>query len=90
MVTRTIETTLVTVVTATKGSKETSTATFTLPKKYTDEAKVLNASKKAYDDDEHKVLWVESFETVSKLYGMKDDTFLELAIELNPTTRKPL
>lgn len=59
-------------------------------KKVFDNAKVLRAFKKQFDNEQHTACSIVSVETVETIYGLSEEKFLELAVELDPETRKPV
>ena len=54
-----------------------------------DEAKVKKAVTKVLAENE-VLIKIESVEEFNKLYGVDTAKFMEMAMELDPTTRKPL
>ena len=64
-----------------------------LGKAYTDVAdpKLAKAVKKALaDKTDLVVMAITNVEEVNKLYGLDTPKFMEMAVELDPKTRKPL
>lgn len=59
-------------------------------KTHFDEKKALKDVQKAYDTDEFKNVKIVDHQQVDKLYGMWEEDFIANAMELDPTTRKPL
>lgn len=90
MVTRTIESTEVTVMALDVIHGEPLTRTYNIAGTYKDEAKLLKAVQSAYDTDEVKNVHVVDSKVVGKLYGMYENDFLKVAIELDSETRKPI
>lgn len=83
-VTRTITTTLATVLCLDLETGEPVTKTVTLPRTYKGEAKVLKAARKKLESDKLKVAHVSTYKSQQKLYGMTEERFVELADELPP------
>lgn len=90
MVTRTIESTKVTTLALDVTTSEPCNKTYNLSGVYDSEAKLLKAVQKAYDTDILKNVHVVSTEKVETIYGMDENQFLALAVELDPVTRKPI
>ena len=90
MVTRTIESTKVTTLALDVTTSEPCNRTYNLSGVYDNEAKLLKAVQKAYDTDTLKNVHVVSNEKVETIYGMDENQFLALAVELDPVTRKPI
>ena len=64
-----------------------------LGKAYADlkDEKLTKAVKKALGDKENLVvIGITAIEPVNKLYGLDTPKFMEMAIELDPKTRKPV
>lgn len=55
-----------------------------------DEKKILKALKKSYETDDFKIAKIVSTKPANKLYGMWEEDFIANAMELDPTTRKPI
>ena len=55
-----------------------------------DDEKLLKAIKKQTETDDIKVLKVLDTQRIEKCYGMTEAKFIELAQELDPTSRKAL
>lgn len=92
MITRTIESSKVTVLglNTSAGQAEPETRTYEMAETYKDSAKALKAVKKAYDTPDWTIAKVTDIQTISKLYGMTEQFFLEHAEELDPKTRKTI
>lgn len=88
MVTRTITTTNVIAMTVNVQEGETHTESFTLPRTYSDEAKLLKALKSQHETEEVKIVAILSKEESETLYGMDEHDFIAHAVKLDPTTRK--
>lgn len=56
----------------------------------TDEEKALKHLRKTVESDDLKIVNIVSIDKTERLYGITEEDFLENAIELDPTTRKPL
>ena len=91
MVTRTVIGTEVAVKVVNTATEEITSVTVKLNKAFTDtsDKKLINAIKKALPTDV-VIIKVESLIPMNKLYGLDTATFMEMAIELDPTTRKPI
>lgn len=90
MVTRTVVSTVVTMVTLNLETMTPETATYVLPIDSNDEKMLLKYAKKSFETDTLKIVKVTYEGTSEKLYGMTEIKFLENAVELDPETRKPL
>lgn len=90
MVTRTVVSTVVTMVTLDLKTMTPETATYTLPIDSDDDKVLLKYAKKAFETDTMIIVKVTFEGTSEKLYGMTEIKFLENAVELDPETRKPL
>lgn len=90
-VTRTIESTIVNFIGVNTSTMEVIRGAFEVPGKV-DESKALKVAMKwaSYNMPEVSVAKIESCTMNEALYGMKESDFLKNAIELDPTTRKPL
>lgn len=91
MVTRTVIGTEATVKVVNTATEEIKRETVKLNKAFTDlsDKKMLNAVKKALPEDV-VIIKVEALAPMNKLYGLDTAKFMEMAIELDPTTRKPI
>lgn len=83
-VTRTITTTLATVLCLDLESGNPVTMTVRLPRTYKAEAKVLKAARKKLESDKLKVAHVSTYKAQTKLYVMTEERFVEEADELPP------
>ena len=90
MVTRTIEFTHVTLLCMNTETCEVSRETEILTYVSNDPEELLKVAQKLYQTDTFKIVKVEEYETFERLFGMTEQVFMENAIELDPTTRKPL
>ena len=88
MVTRTITTTKVEVMCLNIEQQEPYNAVVTLSRTYKDEKSMLKAAAALIDDNTHKAVHVIRHEVMETLYGMPEDTFAALAIELEPRKTK--
>jgi len=82
MVSRTIETTTATVMVANTETSTIEEREVTLPVAYTDDKKLVKAIAKLIETETIKVLSIKAKNINSKLYGMTEAKFLELADEL--------
>lgn len=90
MVTRGIDGTKAVVKTINTATDEIATKELVLSKDLTGDTKKLNkAVVKALDEGE-VLIRIESAEVIHKLFGMEMSDFLASAVELDPTTRKPV
>lgn len=89
MITRTFNSSKVTVMGVDTISAEVENKTVILSS-VADEAKALKLAKKALDTDEFKVVKVVEITNIETLRGMSEEQFLELSVELDPVTRKPI
>lgn len=91
MVTRTVIGTLATVKVVNQSTDAISVEKVKLNKAFTDVAdtKLAKAVRKALSDD-LVIIKIEAIEPMNKLYGLETAKFMEMAIELDPTTRKPI
>lgn len=93
MVTRTVIGTKAMVKVVNSSTDAISVEEVMLGKAFTDttDPKLVKAVKKALaDKTELVVIAISSVEEVNKLYGLDTPKFMEMAIELDPKTRKPL
>lgn len=90
MVTRTIITTKVNVLCMDVVKCEPFNKEVLLPRTFADEKKLMKAVEEAVNVDNIKAVHVVDVDTVETLYGMSEADFIAIAVELDPTTRKPL
>ena len=92
MITRAVDGTKATVKVVSKATNEIFTKEVVLSKDYTDDSKKLfkECVKALSNDEDLVIINVESVEKVHKLFGLDVAKYMELAIELDPETRKPL
>ena len=90
IVTRTIIGTEVTVLALNTTTCEPFNAVYVINGKENDDKKLLKTVKKLYDTEEVSNVKIVSTVAVDKLYGMWQEDFIKNAMELDPTTRKPL
>lgn len=84
MVTRTITTTQVTVLGMDVEKCEPMNETFTVPRTYKDEEKLLKAVKAIGETDTFKIVKIVDTEVKETLYGMDEATFISNATVLPP------
>ena len=91
MVTRTLIGTEATVKVVNTATDEISTVNVKLTAAYDDpkDTKLVKAIKKVISED-LVIIKVESLQPANKLYGLDVNKFMEMAVELDPTTRKPI
>lgn len=90
MVTRTIESTEVTVLGLDLELGEPVHKDITLPGTYKDDSKLLKAAQTALDTDTYKAVSVVRAEVKEQVYGMTEADFIAMGTVLDPKTRKPL
>ena len=88
MVTRTIKTTVVSALCLNIETAEPHTETFTMPRRYKDEATLLSKVKAKYDTDNVKVVSLVEVHEQETLYGMTEIDFVKSAQVLSPRTAK--
>ncbi len=84
MVTRTITETTVKAMGVNVETAQVDIVAYTLSGDYPDNATILKALKKNYENDNYKIVNIEDVKTEEKLYGMTEQQFIELAKELPP------
>lgn len=89
MVTRTIETTVCEYIALDIISKET-VQDYVEITGITDEKKTLDLVKKEIETDTFKVVAILNTSKHERLFGMKEQEFFNMAVELDPETRKPI
>lgn len=90
MITRTIMSTRASVLCLNVETAEPTTELFELARTYKDEDKLMKALKAQYENESTKLVHITDIVEVEKLYGMSETDFMLNAVELDPTTRKPL
>ena len=90
MVTRSMKVTNAQALLVNLETQETVTQTIAIPNVYKEDKALMKALEKSFEGSTLKPVHVVSSEVVEKLYGMSEKTFLEMAKELDPETRKPL
>ena len=92
MITRAVDGTKATVKVVSKTTNEIFTKEVVLSKDFTDDSKKLfkECVKALANDEDLVIINVENVEKVHKLFGLDVAKYMELAIELDPETRKPL
>lgn len=83
-VTRTIQTTDITVMCVDVTTAEVSNKTLTLPRTFKDEEAMLKAAKKAGESDTCKFVQVVAHKVNEQLYGMTEADFIKYAKPLPP------
>lgn len=81
-VTRTIQSTKVVALCINLVTAEPYNEEFILARTYKDKKMILKKLSKMYDNEEHKVVDVVSYEVVQKRYGMTEEEFVHVAKEL--------
>ena len=87
MVTRTVVSTKVNAMVANIEAKTLEEVTLSVAGTFEDESKLMKAIAKAHDV---KVCAIIETEVVETLYGLDENQFMNMAVELDPTTRKPI
>lgn len=90
MITRTIMSTRATVLCLNVETAEPTTEVFELARTYKDEDKLMKALRLQYENETTKLVHIAGITEVEKLYGMSETDFMLNAVELDPTTRRPL
>ena len=90
MVTRGIDGTKATVKVINPATDEITTKELVLSKDLTGDAKKLNKAVVKSLEEGEVLIKITSAEVIHKLYGMEMSDFLASAVELDPTTRKPV
>ena len=90
MVTRGIDGTKALVKVINTATDEISTKELVLSKDLTSDAKKLNKAVVKSLEEGEVLIRIESAEVIHKLFGMEMSDFLASAVELDPTTRKPV
>ena len=90
MVTRTIITTQANVLCLDIESAEPFNKVVTLPRTYKDEKALMKKVQAVVDNDTVKAVHIVDSKEVETLYGMDEQTFIEMAQALDPETRKAL
>lgn len=83
-VTRTITTTQVTIMGVEVNTAEVTNKTFTVPRTYKDDEKLLKAVKAVAETDAYKVVSIVDKQVQETLYGMTEQEFIEHASVLPP------
>lgn len=89
MVSRTIESTLATVLVADLKTEKVQDVVIEVAGKFNTDAKLLEAVEGSLDLTALKPIYVKSAEVKETLLGMYEDDFIKQAIVLDPKTRKP-
>lgn len=89
MITRTVVGTSVTAKVVSKTTDEVTTLTEIVSKEMKDEKEAIKYLSKVIDED-YVIIRIENMVKIEKLYGMTINDFMLNAVELDPTTRKPL
>ena len=90
MITREFKVTTGTVLVVDLTTQETQTKTFFLTGSYENAEAILKSVKAQITDETIVPVTILDYATDTKLYGLSEDTFLGLAVELDKETRKPL
>lgn len=87
MVTRTLTSTKASILLVNVGEDSTYVEEVIVPRTYKSEEKLLKVIRELRETDNEKVVAVKSSETISNLYGMTEDTFMEHA-EIIPNKKE--
>ena len=90
MITREFKVTTGSVLVVDLTTQETQTKTFFLTGSYENSDAILKSVKNQITDETIIPVTILDYATDTKLYGLSEDTFLGLAVELDKETRKPL
>lgn len=90
MVTRTLISTVATVLCLNVETAEPTNETFTIARTFKDDDKLMKALKAEHETADLKLVHIVDKSEVEKLYGMSETDFMKYASELDPETRKPL
>ena len=90
MVTRTILTTKADVLCMDINSCEPFNKKVVLPRVYKDEQKLMKAVKESVETETIKAVHVVDSTTVETLYGLTEEEFISMAVELDKETRRPV
>ena len=85
-VTRTIQTTRVTVLCLNVNTAEPFNKEIVLPRTYKNDDEILKILRKNYENDEVKFVHIVDTEIEETLYGMSEQKFIEVADILPPRT----
>lgn len=88
MITRTIKTTNATVNVFATETNELFTNEYVVPTD--DMEKAMKWLRKNRETDDFRIVNIIKFNETEKLYGIDEDDFMKYAVELDPTTRKPI
>lgn len=87
-VTRTIQTTVVTIFCVNIEDKSTFEQTITLPRTYKDESKMMKMIEKILEGEPVKAVSISGYEVKETLYGMTEAEFIKYATVLPPRDAK--
>ena len=87
-VTRTIQTTVVTIFCVNIEDKSTFEQTITLPRTYKDESKMMKMIEKILEGEPVKAVSISGYEVKETLYGMTEAEFIKYATVLPPRDSK--
>lgn len=87
-VTRTIQTTVVTIFCVNIEDKSTFEQTITLPRTYKDESKMMKMIEKILEGEPVKAVSISGYEVKETLYGMTEAEFIKYATVLPPREAK--
>ena len=87
-VTRTIQTTVVTIFCVNIEDKSTFEQTITLPRTYKDESKMMKMIEKILKGEPVKAVSISGYEVKETLYGMTEAEFIKYATVLPPRDAK--
>ena len=87
-VTRTIQTTVVTIFCVNIEDKSTFEQTITLPRTYKNESKMMKMIEKILEGEPVKAVSISGYEVKETLYGMTEAEFIKYATVLPPREAK--
>lgn len=91
MITRTIKSVKATILTYNIVTKEMNEIGFTLPSTVdNNELAIMDYARKYYETEKNRMVSLVNSRTEEKIYGMPEARFMELAKELDFTTRKAI
>lgn len=90
MYTRTVQSMELSVLVADTEMGELKNVTALIPRIITNEATLDKAAKKAVETDTVRFVQVVEKRVIKGLYGVPEDKFMEIAVPLDPKTRKPI
>lgn len=87
---RTVKSTRVICLVVDPETAEVSNKSFIVSQLPKSDEKLLANIRKEYETDKEKIVSIVSKEPIEKLLGITYEQFFNLAVELNPSTHKPI